>query len=141
MTNQANSSIVDSSSSFIFRFSFPYLDRLIRTRSPAKITCVDFYKEPFVLVLVVQVQLGIQDNGLQPSQRYVIVLPFNPRRRAVGSLLRYIVYGLGYDPVILDIVAELLATSEECPDLMYVLGSVHVPDRAQIGLFGFRTMF
>ena len=50
-------------------------------------------------------------------------------------------YGLGYDSVILDIVTELLATSEECPDLMYVLGSVHVPDRAQIGLFGFRAMF
>jgi hypothetical protein len=73
LNDQTDSSIVDSSSSFIFRVSFPNLDKLISTRSPSNITCVDFYKEPFVFVFVVQVQLGIQDNGLQPSERYVIV--------------------------------------------------------------------
>ena len=52
---QAHSSIVDSCSSFIFGVPFPYLDKLIRTRSPADITCINFNEEPFVLVLVVQI--------------------------------------------------------------------------------------
>ena len=109
LNDKTNSSIVDSSSSFVFRVSFPDLDELICACSPTNITCIDLYEEPFVLVLVVQIQLGVQDDSLQPMESYIIVGPFYPRRRAVGSLFRYVVYGLGNDPVIFNVVAELLA--------------------------------
>ena len=55
LNDQANSSIVDSGSSFIFGVSFPYLDKLIRTRAPANITCINFNEKPFVFVLDVQI--------------------------------------------------------------------------------------
>jgi hypothetical protein len=141
LNDQTNSSIVDSSPSFVFRVSFPDSNELIGTRSPTNITCVNFYGEPLVLVLIVQIQLGVQDYGLQSMKDYVIVGPFYPRRRAVGSLLRYVEYGLGNDLVIFNVVTELLTTPEECSNLVYVLGSVHVPDRAQVSFLGFCTMF
>jgi hypothetical protein len=53
LDDQANSSIIDSSSSFIFRVSFPDFDKLICARSSTNITCVDLYEEPFVIILVV----------------------------------------------------------------------------------------
>ncbi len=135
--DQPNSSIIDSSPSFVLRISFPDFSELISTCSPTDVTRVDFYEEPPVLIFVVQIKLGVQDDGLQSKKGYVIVGPFYPRRRAVSSLLRYVVYGLGNDHVVLDVVTELLTTPEECPNLMYVLGSA----RAQIGLLGFCTMF
>jgi hypothetical protein len=101
---------------------------------PTNITCVDFYKEPFVLILVVQIKFGVQDDSLQPTESYVIVRPFYPRRWAVSSLLRDVVCGFGNDPVILDVVTELLATSEECsdrlpfpcPGFVYELPTIHL---------------
>jgi hypothetical protein len=105
-----SSSIVDPNSSFIFRVSFPDFDKLICARSPTNITCID--EEPFVLILIVQIQLGVQDDSLQPMEGYVIVGPFYPRRRAVGPLLCYIVYGFGNDPVIFNVVTELLDKSK-----------------------------
>ncbi len=51
LNDQTNSSVVDSGSSFVFRVSFPDFDKLICASSPTNITCVDFYEEPFVLIL------------------------------------------------------------------------------------------
>ncbi len=50
-------------------------------------------------------------------------------------------YGLGNDPIIFDVVAQLLTAAKECSDLMDVLWRAHVAYRAQVGLLGFCSMF
>ncbi len=50
-------------------------------------------------------------------------------------------YGLGNDPIILDVVAQLLAAAKECSDLTNVLWRAHVAYRAQVGLLEFCSMF
>ena len=46
-------------------------------------------------------------------------------------------YGLGDDSIILYVVAQLLAASKECSDLVNVLWRAHVTYRAEVGLLGF----
>ena len=65
----------------------------------------------------------------------------NPWRGTIGSLLGYVVYGLGNDSIVFYVVAQLLTASQECSDLMNVLWRAHVTYRAQVGLLGFCSMF
>ena len=64
----------------------------------------------------------------------------NPWRGTIDSLLGYVVYGLGNDSIVFYVVAQLLAASKECSDLMNVLWRAHVTYRAQVGLLGFCSM-
>ncbi len=65
----------------------------------------------------------------------------NPWRGTFCSFLGDVVYGLGNDPIILDVVAQLLTAAKECSDLMDVFWRAHVAYRAQVGLLGFCSMF
>ncbi len=49
-------------------------------------------------------------------------------------------YRFSNDSIIFYAVAQLLAASQECSDLMNVLWRAHVTYRAQVGLLGFCSM-
>ncbi len=69
-----------------------------------------------------------------------LILESMGRRGTLSSLFGYVVYGLGNNSIIFYVVAQLLAASQECSDLMNVLWRAHVTYRAQVGFLGFCSM-